>query len=206
MAFGDYATLLSSFTGADENPLSEGGNWARLDTNGTGTLQRVSNTVGDTQATTRDAYWTPTNFGPDCEAYVSIPTKPGNTQSVSIVARVQGEGGAGTWDGYRATFTAASGTDTWLLDRITNNAAAATIASGNREFSAGEKIGIECIGTTIAIYVFTGGSWTQLGSGTDSTYTSAGKVGMRIANSTARLDDFFAGNVTASFVPKVMVF
>lgn len=198
MAFPDWAALRSSFTGSNEDPLSEGGNWARIDTNGTGALQRIGNQVGSTAALTRDAYWVPRTFGPDVQAYATVAVKPGNGDEVSVVARVQGQGGASTWDGYRLVYTTDAGDDLWQLDRVTDNVSAATIASGTRELSAGEKIGIECIGSTISGYVWDGVSWVLLGSGTDSTYASAGRVGIRIRNTTARLDDFFAGENPAA--------
>ena len=64
--------LISDFTGADENPLSEGGNWANLNTS-SNPLQRISNAVSATvNAAANASYWTPANFGPDLEAYLTI--------------------------------------------------------------------------------------------------------------------------------------
>ena len=198
--FGAAATLLSDFTGADENPLSEGGNWGKLNSADAQDLRRVSNQITSNGATTGSKYWTPTNFGPHCEAYVTIATKPDNGNVVGVFARAQGEGGSGTWDAYQAIFSAAAGTDTWALQTITNNATVTTIASGSREFASGEKVGIRCLGSLIQIWCFTAGAWTKLGEGTDTTYPNAGKAGARVRGITARGDDFYAGTINPSLL------
>lgn len=202
MAFGDFATLLSAFTGTDENPLSEDGNWA-LTNSSEIACRRLTNQVKSSGTGTGCSHWTPASFGPDCEAYFTIATKPASSQAVAVVARVQGEGGAGTWDGYRLLWTAVSGgaNDTWSLNRMTNGVSAATIASGTQEFASGEKMGICCIGGTIQAWRFAGGAWALLGSGTDTTYPNAGKAGMRLQNTTVIVDDFFAGTIPANAIP-----
>jgi hypothetical protein len=48
-----------------------------------------------------------------------------------------------------------------------------------QEFAAGDKLGLQMIGSTIsAYYQAAGNSWTLLGSVTDSTYSSAGYIGL----------------------------
>jgi hypothetical protein len=64
-------------------------------------------------------------------------------------------------------------------------------------YALGDKLGLECIGSTIAAYVFQSGAWSQLGTRTDSTYSAAGKIGVRLsdAGSNSRIDDFGGGTV-----------
>ena len=197
MAFGDYATLRSDFTGANEDPLSEGGNWAEA-SGSTGDLQRNTNEVKESLAgVTGRSYWTPTQFT-DSESWVTITAKPGNGNTIDLITRLK-EPGSG-WDGYLFRFAQASGTDTWDIFRIVNGSSTATIDSGSREFANGEKIGALSQGTTHSIYVFTGGSWTLLGGGTDNTYTS-GYLGIGIRSTTGRIDDFFAGEIVVPGTP-----
>lgn len=200
-AFGASAALLSAFTGADENPLSEGGNWAKVDTAG-GNLKRVSNVVGGVTASAAAYnYWTPSNFGADCEAYLTIATKPSVNGTVRLGIRIQGEGGTSTWDGYVAFWQAVSGTDTLLLQRVTNGSST-TLATVNQEFATGDKVGLRALGSTIEMWRHDGSSWALLASVVDTTYASAGKVLIEVADSalTGRLDDVYAGTVTATLV------
>ena len=74
--------LISDFTGSDENPLSEGGNWANLNSSGN-PLLRVSNATSASVAAASASYWTPANFGADLEAYATITTL--SSGSVGIV-------------------------------------------------------------------------------------------------------------------------
>jgi hypothetical protein len=114
--------LVSDFTGADENPLSEGGNWANLNSSGN-PLKRISNAVSASVAGNCFSYWTPANFGADLEAYATISTVSGGC---GLLVRIQGEGGAATWDGYRLNISSA-GTVTGI-GRYTN-AAVTSLAS-----------------------------------------------------------------------------
>ena len=185
-------TLVSAFTGSDENPLSEGGTWAKVNTNITAQFQRLSNQVAPTTTGTHADYYNAANYGPDVEAYVTVATT-GSTYKV--LARIQGEGGASTWDAYAFGWIASQ----FGLSRYDNNSETSlSLAAGS--VSAGDKIAIVCRGPTIQGWHYTGGTWTLKISATDSTYASAGKVGLQAQGSTAlRLDDLYAGTSTTLF-------
>lgn len=199
--FGSSASLLSDFTGTDESPLSEGGNWAQLSTTSSDRGKRVGNQFGVIAANTRShSYWTPSNIGPDCEAYITVVTTPaGAGQRVLLYARVQGEGGANTHDGYVVTLDPSTG-DVVLVSVL--NASFTTLATASATgFANGNKLGIRCVGPKIEAWRHDGSSWALLTSANDTTYASAGKVAFAMLDTgtSGRLDDVYAGNVTSTF-------
>jgi hypothetical protein len=191
--FGDVATLISSFTGADENPLSEGGNWAKVNSSDNA-LQRLSNAATSAAATTGTSYWTPRNFGPDVEVHVTITTLPGNGNHVIVGARIVGEGGSNTWDGYTVRFTQDAATDSVFIEKITN-ATSSILATISQEFAVGDKLGMRIVGSDIEAYRHDGASWSLIGSANEGTYSAAGKVLLRVRSTTGRADDFSAGSI-----------
>jgi hypothetical protein len=189
--------LISDFTGADENPLSEGGNWANLNSSGS-PLQRISNAVAGSAAADCHSYWTPANFGPDLEAYATLPNVVGN---VGIVARVQGEGGAGTWDGYRVRAVGGSNT---AQSSVVTNATVTVLISVAQTWSANDKIGMRVEGSTIQMWRQAAGSgdWNLMATAVDTTYSSAGKIGLNCGSTTVRIDDFYAATDSNLFTQK----
>jgi hypothetical protein len=191
---GASASLLSSFTGSDEDPLSEGGNWAKLSSASAGALKRISNTVARNATGTGSAYWTPATFGPDVEAYCTLTT----VSSARVFARLQDAGGSGTADGYSVAYL--HGSTQIIIYRTTNFADTALSTSTIGALTDGAKIGIACHGSTVQAWVQTsGGSWSLLASATDTTYASAGHVGLLIQDTATRVDDFYAGTATETF-------
>lgn len=191
--FGDGASLLSDFTGVDENPLSEGGKWGPLDTT-SNPLRRVSNAATSTVSTTGENYWTVQNYGPDVDVYVTITVMPLAGNNVDVSARIQGEGGAATYDGYRARMLQNAGTDSLTICRVTNAAITTLATMTTRDFAVGEKVGIRCLGSTVEAWYYAG-VWTLGLSVVDTTYPAAGKIALHVRGSTGRADDFSAGPV-----------
>jgi hypothetical protein len=195
--------ILSSFTGSDEDPLSEGGNWAGPIRAASGTLndcRLVSNTAGPSSVggiTTSESYWTPTTFGADQEVYCSIPTAPIGTQGFSIWARLQQEG-ANTVDGYNLSYTHGTG---FRMFRILNAGFSQVGSTNAQAVSAGDAAGLTVIGTDLEMwYKAAAGSWVSLGTGSNADVTGAGKLGISISGGSAnvRLDDFGGGEVVTT--------
>lgn len=186
--------LLTAFTGADEDPLSDGGNWANLNSSGN-PLKRVSNAAVASVAGAAASYWTPTNYGPDLEAYVTLVTVTG-TQG--ILARIQGEGGANTWDGYQVAQLAGSNT---LIQRYDNGAATTIAQEATTAWGNGDKIGMRIKGSVIEVWRFpSGGSaWQLLASATDTTYPNAGKIGLYNTQTNGSMDDLYISNISNLF-------
>lgn len=195
----DVPTLISDFTGSDENPLSEGGKWANLNTS-SNPLQRISGASGQTVAGICASYWTPENFGPDVEAYVTIVTL--STGFHSILLRIQNEGGAATWDGYR--FNVSSSTTSHIYV-VTNGVSTSLIQNLDTTWASGDKLGARIVGNTLQLWRQPSGSstWNLVSSAVDSTYPSAGKIGLyQTGDGTSRLDDFYAATNSNLFTQK----
>ncbi len=121
MAF-PTTSVLDDFNRADENPLSGGGNWALLNSLGA-PLKSVSNQVGESTNALNESYWAASNFGPDCEVFCTFSVVPTAAGGMRLYVRIQGEGGASTWDGYslRTSWVTGGANDTVTLNIITNN-------------------------------------------------------------------------------------
>ena len=150
-------------------------------------------------AVNNESYWTPANFGPDLEAYVTISTTAATASGIAV--RIQGEGGANTWDGYGVV--GASGTGI-TIQRIDNGTPTTLINTSLVTIASGDKLGVRCEGSTIQAWKQASGSsdWNLVLTVVDATYGSAGKIGLRVTATAARLDDFYAATDSNLFTQK----
>ncbi len=157
-------------------------------------LKVVSNVcVGNSSLDYNVDNWN-TQPGNDQEAYLTITNAGATGAKLYLQIRSSGTDS----DGYSLEFLKLAGTDTLML----NDYATGTIISGSsiidQEISAGDSFGISAIGSTVtAYYKASGGSWTAITSGTDTTYTS-GKISLAIKFNTITIDDFGGGTVVAA--------
>lgn len=203
MAF-PTTSVLTSFTGSDEDPLSEGGNWSGpiLSARGRGIRSSNQRRPGTTGNATKQDYWTPATFT-ETEVFATIASKgASNGHYVDLWARIV-EPNSANLDAYLLEVTVATGSDTWVLWRF-NNASAASIATLTAtEVAVGDQIGLEVTGTgaTVTLNAYhkpSAGSWTLVGTHGDSDasrITSAGYIGIETAATLWYLDDFGGGEV-----------
>ncbi len=156
------------------------------------------------------AHWNVSTFGPDSECYVTVVAKPTNNDDELGVGCRMANIGAGTTDGYMMTPRVKSAaTDEFRLFRFDNGVSTQLGAAVTQEIATGDAIGIEAIGSTIkAFYKASGGSWTEVMSRTDATYTAAGSILLLAEKgpSDVQFDDFGGGTViaAAAFKPKAI--
>jgi len=193
LPFGEQIPLRSSFTGSNENPLSEGGNWGTA-VGGGNQLQRTGNQVAGTISTTSQRYWTPSVFGPDCEAYITVATQPGNGDNFDIMLRTQ-DVTLATYSGYRCRFIKEVGVDSWVITRVDNGTLTNLVTVNTTDYTSGDKIGVRVHGSTIEMWHYTGGAWSLIVSAVDTTYKNPGHVILFLRNTVCRGDDFFAGTI-----------
>ena len=184
-------TLVSSFSGADENPLSEGGLWANLDTS-KNPLKRAGNVATASVNSAQNASYYATDFGPELDAYVTLTTIPPGGNLVQLRARVQGAGGSATWDGYAVQYIGGGQVDIYVY---TNAVAASSLGSALVDLADGDKLGIRCTGSSISAWTFSGGLWTRRVAVTNATYGSAGKVALYVDSTTSQVDDLYVAPV-----------
>lgn len=191
-AFGSSSTPPTGWTNSIST--ANGG----LATDGSGVVKPA--TAGDG---TSNGWWNAGTFGPDCESYCTVSTKPADGSPTFVYARIASPGTASP-NGYLLRVTAAAGTDTWEICRIDSGTITVLGAAGSQEIASGDKMGLEIVGSTLtAYYKAVAGSWGSLFSRTDSTYSSAGYIGLGLwFYATGRADDFGGGALDSTGVQK----
>lgn len=187
-------SVLDTFTRGDEDPLT---NFSSVFGVFGDVFRLVSNTINADSLINGVAtgYWTASTFGPDCEAYVDVSTKPtANGEYISVFARAQ-EVGAATADLYDVRAEVAAGADVWSINVVTNAAGSRLGDTFTQEYSAGDAIGIRCVGNQIQAWYRTGGSWSMIAEREDGTYSNAGYIGTGVDNTSGYLDNFGGGTM-----------
>lgn len=193
-AFPSCDAVLDNFDRPDENPLSGGGNWAKLNSNATTDLAVSSNTIVQSPASAvliAASYWTQSSALEFTEVKATIAVAPGNGAFTYLFARLQDVGGADTYDGYRFTVRRVSGNTTFTISLITN-VAPTTLSSVTQVGipQVGDKLGARASGSTLELWYYqvSTGAWQLITVATDATYAT-GYMGIGIGGSGA-LDDF----------------
>lgn len=187
--------ILDSFNRADEGPQPTG--WTAWLSTG---LKIVSNQCAPNDGTDNGGFWNGPMFGPDVEAYVTIATLPvdGGDTGVLVRGRPTGPGFNGSY--YGVHHSPAAGTDSVFVEWFDSAlGGAVTLATYSQDLSAGDKLGIRCIGSVIEAWVYTSGAWAKLGSVVDTNIAGVGannRFGLYIygnGGTGARYDDFGGG-------------
>jgi hypothetical protein len=202
--------VLDTFTRADEGPPPSS-SWtdAWIDASG-GLVTQANgcrrNTVG---AGSDSSYWNVADFGPDCEVHAKLSKDTGASGEFALALRLVNIG-VGTTDGYGLDINL-GGDGTHYILRYDNQSPSAVGASISQAWTSGDSFGFEAIGTTLKVYYKpAAGSWTEIASRTDGTYTAAGKIGLAIAggagtNNDGVADDFGGGTVSGGAPSGVLV-
>jgi hypothetical protein len=183
--------LLENFTGADASLLDA--DWTTM--SGANPPRITSNQGGNASASGAyvGAVYDTATFGPDCECYMTVPVV---ADYVGVYARMPS---LASTDGYQASWAGSA-----LTLQRNSGGGQVQIGSATVAQSNGEKLGIECIGSTIKVYTDTGGGWVERISATNSDYTAAGYIAFDLYDVSAltRVDDFSGGTaVTSSWSP-----
>lgn len=176
--------IIDNFNRADEGPPPSS-NWTDL-ANG---LKVVSNQVDGTTDGVNWSCWNVATFGPDCEAYMTMTER--TTEGVGLTIRGTTLN-VSTIDGYLMHYN--DGTGKLEVNRCDNGSFTRLGAQVNWIASAGDKLGAECIGSTLKTLIHDG-SWTEKVSRSDGTYGSAGYIGWRPLKTFAS-DDFSGGTIS----------
>lgn len=213
MSFPTTSTL-TTFTGADENPLSEGGNWASPVQPALFPLERFSN-AASSNVNPGQSYWTPSNFGPNTEVWIQSVVGIANfgvNHGYAVLGRIQSPNDpvlaamyyvqwntplGGSFDGYSMwRMTDGGDTFTQLGATYTGHTAA-----------DGEGLGLEILGSGATVtlnsyYRSTGGVWLPLFSRTDSDaarIVASGKIGLGLEIDAEQASaDVFGGGTQVS--------
>lgn len=182
MAF-PTTSVIETFTGTNGSLLDS--DWTTL--SGANPPRITNNQAGNNGASGAyvGAYWDVETFGADCEAFVTIAVA---RDYVGVYARlnpVNDDSYQASWSGSNLTLQLNSGGGQSQLD-------SATVSQVD-----GQKLGIECVGSTIKVYTDTGGGWVERLSAVDTTLSGAGNIGWDLfdGSSQTRVDDFGGGTV-----------
>ena len=160
--------VLDNFTRADENPLSDGGNWSGPIFSGDGVLEVISDQCCEVLGGGGEAAWE-TNFPGTVESWAFIANIDVDP---FVAACLAGVGGSAT--GYTLNLNA-GGTE---LDLFAHGGAGLIASYTGLTVAPGDGIGLGVIAGTIDVWWKAGsGAWTLLGTTADSTYTS-GQIGI----------------------------
>lgn len=182
--------ILDTFNRANEGPPPSA-SWTNINAG----LKVVSNLCAANASNSVD-YYNVTTYGPNAEVFCEVTTKPTNGQSIGIYLRLKDVGSVVTVDGYVLFVFVAAGTDSMLIQRVDNGVATTLGATISQETTAGDKILLRIIGTTLFLERNESLNTTR----TDSTYTAAGYIGAAITDTTGRIDNF-GGGIYAPFPP-----
>jgi hypothetical protein len=169
--------ILDDFTRADENPLSDSGNWTNPLLSGDGVLKLSSDTVIPADDTgDSSAYWA-TGFSVPVECYFTVASFPdGNSGNPALWACVSGED-TGSLSGYH--FETNNANEVWVERWDSGTLAETFLDITGLSLGDGDGFGLS-VGALGAIEIWHapgGTGWVSLGTHTDATYTS-GKLGL----------------------------
>jgi len=188
-------SILETFTDTDGVDLTvHSSNWSILGASLGITDGEIQGNAGTESTGDSANYWNVANFGPDCEVYATISTKPADDRSSYLGLRMKDE--TASFGGYAVGLNAFAGTDTFGIYRIDNAVATLLGSAVNQEITNGDACGLQArSGTLELFYKATGGNWTSLTIQADSTYPNAGKIAVIWLTNTVRLDDFGGGSI-----------
>lgn len=195
--------ILSSFTGTDEEPLSEGGAWVgpiRTVTATRDKCRRSTNQVTcPTVGTVIGESVYNTTFNADQEVFCTVATVPGTLgHTIQLYMRVLNESTSSVTS-YQLVYGIAPSWEFWRLSG-TSFTQIGTTLNTTTTVSAGDSIGCTVIGSSLeAWYKPAAGAWTSIGTRSDTTYSNSGKLGVVLTQgSVSRIDDFGGGNADTS--------
>lgn len=192
-------SVIDNFNRANEGPPPSA-NWSGPIRPGQPRLKVVTNQVVANADDNAEDYWSNATFGPDSEAYITIPTFSNDHSSVYL--RLQAPGTAGV-DGYRELSSAFSSvTQIYRVDDTVHTQLGADISQA---WSNGDAHGADIVVSTITAYRKpSGGSWGSLGTRTDNTYAGAGNIGLNMNSINQTGDDFGGGTIASAVFTKIV--
>jgi hypothetical protein len=190
--------ILDSFDRANEGPPPSASWTSGAPLAATSTLAVVSNACQD-NGTLNGGIWG-TQLGPDVECYMTWSSLPADTSNFHVFIRAADVGSPATIDGYRINFERNDGVPgmRFRIDRMDNGAATqlgTTFSNTDGAISAGVKIGVEMISSSITTYLNRSGSWASQSTESDATYSVAGYLGIRPFNTAVVFDDLGGGSI-----------
>ena len=194
--------VLDNFNRANEGPppsASWANNWL-----GNGLKVQSNALIAHVNAANNGSYWSAGTFGPDCEIYLTLASIWSSNVwgHIALAARIVDPTNATAVDGYSVSIESDGsgqprGSSYYRIDNGVYTRLGSAFTRGSN-WTAGERLGLELIGSTLQAYIFSGGSWSTLTtSRSDSTYNAAGHLSISTDRTEWTGDDFGGGTVGA---------
>lgn len=197
-AVGPVNGVIDDFNRADENPLVTTGIWSNeIDLDGDVPCRIISNALVQ-QAAGNGSCYTDATYGPNAEAYSSIPDDVGNNGNYTALYVRIANGGGNIPDGYYLQWTNLTGTDTFEIYRVDDGGFVSIGGPYSQEASIGDKYLLRAEGSQICADYFNGTTWSNLGCAPDSTYSAAGNIGAATNTQNIQIDDFGGGTLPST--------
>jgi large repetitive protein len=183
-------SVLDTFS--QPGPLSS--NWKSPALQDAGTASVDVTTSGQTVSSggTASALWIATPFNADQEAYLRVPVLPAAGHTFQVDTRVSSLTPSNV-SMYFLQVTPSK--QLWDLRRKLNGAGSTSMKTFTAPFAAGDSAGLQLTGSTITAWHESGtGSWTPVGSVTDTSITAGGYIGFTLGDTTVRGGAFGGGN------------
>lgn len=195
------SVILDDFNRANEGPPPSAN---YTDIYGSSDLRVVSNQLTPGVSTTLTSgygwKWGTVAYGPDCEVFITI-VDIGSSASAAgrLYLRVPISGLTGyslQWNSFENTIK---------INKIVAGSEVVLGATISQTITSGDSIALQAIGSDINVYYKVGaGSWTLVGTRSDSSYSSAGYLGFDLYNpgvgTNPILDNFGGGTI---IIPEV---
>ena len=171
----------------DFNRASLGEDW----TVGSGSWEISSNQLAPTNSGASSLLYDPGLYDADQEVYFTIGTLPttGGTDSVGMFFRMA------STNGY-LLILANDTADNLRLEKITGGNTDGELVRFYNNFTAGDKLGVRCIGNDISVFHGRSGVWIKLFTWVDSSYNQDGTLALYARGTAGRVDDFGGGDYT----------
>lgn len=192
-------SVLDNFNRADTGPPPSA-NWSQSWL-GNGFKVVTNQAAPNVDGSNNGNFWNVSTFGPDSEVWWTVASIPSTSwfRYLELQLRLANPTSATAVDGYAYSIepNGAGVPNQNRKWRIDNGAYTQLGATVTQQYGAGDKMGLEMIGSSLQMYRQpSGGSWAALGTAsTDTAYSAAGYIGIASNSTVLRIDDFGGGTV-----------
>jgi len=184
------ATLLDNANRANETPLNNGGAWKGPVFNGDKQVALTSERFANSENAWSNSYWA-TKFAANQVVRVTVAATT-TSRTFELTARIQNPG-LSTLNCYYLAVTTAGA---WELGSV-KAGVEATVGTGTKTIAVGDKLWLECNGTTIkCVHETAAGVKTTVIEKTNSTVSGEGFIGCAGSGTGIAWDDFYGGALT----------
>lgn len=194
--------ILTTFTGANEDPLSEGGAWAGPMQNGQGQLRRLTNDAfGSASGIAPYQSYRQTVYTADQDSFGFWGTLPAAAQGFACWGRITNPNSATLAQAVLGVYT--EGTGFRLFD-FTTGTSFAQIGSTNATVATDNQgLWLNLAGSTASLYQYISGGWALMVSAA-TTVSGIGRIGLELNGANIYATGFGGGSTITHRAPALV--